>query len=80
MCLVKYNSQSTQTKFNRIYCIVFLQQISPGIANTGIWDHGKIFNKDFLKTVPVLEPEDIAGMVIYLLSTPLRVQVIFRES
>lgn len=65
-------------EFTLLHVVLFLQQISPGVVNTEIWDHGsKIYNTEFVRTMPVLEPEDIAGIVIFLLSRPMRVQVIF---
>lgn len=55
----------------------FLQSISPGLVNTEIIpeEQRKIIEK--IK-MPILEASDVSNAVLYVLSTPPHVQVIFQ--
>lgn len=49
-----------------------LQSLSPGVVNTEMVEaHGM----EHLRDEPSLEPQDVADAVVYVLGTPLRVQV-----
>ncbi|XP_047120617.1 farnesol dehydrogenase-like [Schistocerca piceifrons] len=52
-------------------------EISPGIVKTDIYNNLKKYSLEALENVrtPMMEPEDIADAVIYMLSQPPRVQV-----
>lgn len=53
-----------------IFYSTFYQSISPGLVRTEI-----IGNSGVLDDMPILEPEDIANGILYVLGTPPRVQV-----
>ncbi|XP_049798352.1 dehydrogenase/reductase SDR family member 11-like [Schistocerca nitens] len=54
-------------------------EISPGIVKTDIYNNLKKYSLEALENMhtPMMEPEDIADAVIYMLSQPPRVQVLY---
>ncbi|XP_035720355.1 farnesol dehydrogenase-like [Vespa mandarinia] len=48
--------------------------ISPGLVSTEIFDANN-FNVDTIKDLPMLEAEDVANAVVYVIGTPQRVHI-----
>lgn len=59
-----------------------LQSISPGVVESELHDAGGFSDdlKQQLRQSAILKAEDIADAVIYVLSTPTRVQVYFKKT
>ncbi|XP_031354693.1 farnesol dehydrogenase-like [Photinus pyralis] len=47
--------------------------VSPGLVATEIFEVSKM--DGYIKSLPQLQPEDVANIIVYVLSTPLHVQI-----
>lgn len=60
-----------------IKCVFLLQSLSPGFVETKLFESSG-YTEDFENSLfesPVIQPEDIADTIIFILSTPYTINV-----
>ncbi|KAF2894272.1 hypothetical protein ILUMI_11904 [Ignelater luminosus] len=72
-------TETLRRELNSINSKIKVTSISPGLIKTDILSAGEVLNseafKEHYRKYPSLDPEDIAGAVMYALATPPHVQI-----